>query len=54
LRPFFFTRIPSFLPYPPGRATAAIDVGKKVLAAFPEYPKIKEEVINKARSLLRM
>ena len=27
-----------------GRATAAIDVGKKVLAAYPDYPRIREDV----------
>jgi tetratricopeptide repeat protein 21B len=37
-----------------GRATAAIDVGRKVLAAFPDYPRIQEEVIAKARALVRV
>ena len=37
-----------------GRATAAIDVGRKVLAALPDYPRIREEVINKARALVRV
>ena len=31
----------------------AINMGKKVLAVNPSYPKIKEEVIDKARELLK-
>ena len=37
-----------------GRATDAIVVGKRVLAANPDYPRIREEVIAKARALVRM
>lgn len=37
-----------------GRATAAIDVGRKVLAAFPAYPRIQGEIIDKARAMIRV
>ena len=36
-----------------GRATAAIDIAQKVLAAFPTYPRIRDEVLNRARALVR-
>jgi hypothetical protein len=29
-------------------------VGKKVLAAFPEYPRIQEDIIFKGRAMLRI
>jgi hypothetical protein len=32
----------------------AIDVAKKVLEEFPEYPKIRKEILDKARGQLRM
>lgn len=32
----------------------AIDVSKKVLSEFPEYPKIRKEILDKARGQLRM
>ena len=35
-----------------GRATAAIDVAKKVLAAYPQYP--MEELLRQARALVRV
>lgn len=35
------------------RFVEAIDVSHKVLSQFPEYPKIKEEILVKARELLR-
>lgn len=36
-----------------GRATAAIDVAKKVLAAFPDYPRIRSDVLDRARAMVR-
>ena len=32
----------------------AIEVCHKVLNVYPEYPKIKKEILGKARSLLRL
>ena len=34
--------------------TDAIDVCNKVLGAFPEYPKMRKEILEKARTQLRM
>lgn len=34
-----------------GRATAAIDVAKKVLAAYPEYP--LGDLLKQARAIVR-
>jgi tetratricopeptide repeat protein 21B len=50
-----FTERKSNLPPPSlaGRSTSAIDVAKKVLKDFPEYKKIKSDVIDKARALVR-
>ena len=35
------------------RFVEAIDVCHKVLAAFPEYPKIRKDILAKAREALR-
>mmetsp|Transcript_11267 Transcript_11267/g.8277 ORF Transcript_11267/g.8277 Transcript_11267/m.8277 type:complete len:88 (+) Transcript_11267:2674-2937(+) len=35
------------------RYTDAIDVGKEILKAFPDYPKVQAEIIDKARQHLR-
>jgi hypothetical protein len=39
---------------PAGRATAAIDVSKQVLKAFPDYPRLKADVLDKARAMVRL
>jgi tetratricopeptide repeat protein 21B len=36
-----------------GRYVSAIDVCHKILKQFPDYPKIKSDVLDKARALLR-
>jgi len=36
------------------RYVDAIDVSREVLDKFPEYPKIRKDVLEKARSLLRV
>ncbi len=35
------------------RYVEAIDVGNEVLAKYPQYPKIRKDVIEKAGQLLR-
>lgn len=35
------------------RYVEAIDVCNKVLAQYPDYPKIREEILCKAQALLR-
>jgi len=35
------------------RYVDAIDVGKDILKAFPDYPKVQEEIIEKSRSMIR-
>ncbi|KAJ3224194.1 Tetratricopeptide repeat protein 21B [Clydaea vesicula] len=36
------------------RFVDAIDISQKVLSEYPEYPKIKKDILDKARSCLRM
>jgi len=35
------------------RYVDAIDVGKDILKAYPDYPKVQKEIIEKARQMLR-
>ncbi|KAH7826781.1 putative flagellar associated protein [Monocercomonoides exilis] len=37
-----------------GRSMDAIDVCKQVLEKFPDYPKIKEDIIDRCRGMIRM
>ena len=39
-------------PVPAGRATAAIDVAKKVLAAYPQYG--MGDILKQARAMVRL
>lgn len=32
----------------------AIDVGKDILKAYPDYPKVQKDVIDKARSMIKI
>jgi tetratricopeptide repeat protein 21B len=36
------------------RFVDAIDVSKEVLAKFPDYPKIKKDILEKCRNSLKM
>lgn len=50
--PRFGSRIP-IPPSPPQRYVNAIDVCQKVLAQHAAYPRIRKDILDKARALLR-
>lgn len=33
--------------------TDTVEVGRQILSVYPEFPKVKADLINKARSLIR-
>jgi hypothetical protein len=36
------------------RLVDAIDVGKEILKVYPNFPKVQSDIIDKARSLIRV